>query len=73
MTIKDHIEALKLTASHDHAACGPIIKAKDAMDPKLVSTWEAGRACGFHAGWDEGFRAPGKVLRMIRELFKAKL
>src|ERR1017187_7504483 len=68
VNIKDHIDTLKLTASHDHAKCEVVITAKAKMDQDIVAAWESGRACGFHAGWDEGFRSPGKVLRIIHDL-----
>lgn len=69
MTLKEQIETMKRTASHDHSKCPPVKAVKDAIDPALLATWEAGRSCGFHAGWDEGFRSTGKVLRAIHELY----
>ncbi len=69
--VKEHIEVLKRTQSHDHSKCDPVKAIKDKMDPALLATWEAGRACGFHAGWDEGFRSPSKILYFIHELSAA--
>ena len=47
----DKVEALVLKGSFEHTKTPAIIALVDGTQPSYRSTWEAGRACGFHAGY----------------------
>jgi hypothetical protein len=49
--------------SYEHTQSPAILTAKEKCLPELVHTWEAGRACGFHAG----IRANDERLRPLIE------
>jgi len=40
-----------LKASHLHSQSKEVLDVKNHADTKYVPQWEAGRACGFHAGF----------------------
>lgn len=58
---KDKLEAEILAASHEHSKIGPGYPLRD----EIKYTWEAGRACGFHAGWDACLK--GNEVKELRQ------
>ena len=54
---KEIRDATKLKASHAHTQSKPVQDLREACLPEYRATWEAGRACGFHAGFDVGIEA----------------
>lgn len=73
--LKQELEwkAQRFKASVDHANCDEVKRIKREGLPEYAPTWEAGRACGFHAGYERyqiELTAKDKLIEEIMAIVK---
>lgn len=61
-------EAERLKESTTHALSKFVLEVKANMMPEYIPTWEAGRACGFHAGYERHQKERDENVRLRKAL-----